>query len=71
MYDHQRIARSPVTELLQQLVKDIIVALHECVGFGEQVLEQSHPLREIDQFIDISTMDKSLYGISGSHNMLE
>jgi len=72
MHNHQRIACSPVAELLQKVVEDIIVALHERVGFGgEQVLEQSRPLQETDKFVDFSVMVKSTYGISGSRNTLE
>jgi len=57
MHDHECTAYSLVTELLQKLVEDIVVALHEGLGFeGEQVLEQPHPLKEIDQFVDISIM---------------
>jgi len=72
MHDHQRVAYSPVTELLQKLVKGVVIALDELVGFGrEQVREEPHPLKEIDQFVDISGMVKSAYGISGSRNTLE
>jgi len=74
MHDHQRIACSPVAELLQKLVEDIIIVLHERLGFGgDQVLEEPRPLKETDKFIDISAMVKSAYGISGSnsHNTLE
>jgi len=71
MHDYQRIACSPVAELLQKPVEDIDVALHACVGFGEQVLEQPRPLKETDQIINTSGMVKSPYGISGSRDMLE
>jgi len=72
MHDHQRIACIPVAELLQKLVEDIVVALHERVGFGgEQVLEQSRPLKETDKFVNINVMVTLTYGIPGSHNMLE
>jgi len=72
MHNHQRISCSPVPELLQKLVEDIVVALHKRDGFGgEQVCEQSRPLKETDKFVNISVMTKSAYGISGSHNMLE
>ena len=39
MHYYQRIACSLAVELLQKLVKGIVVALYACVGFGEQVLE--------------------------------
>ena len=72
MHDHQSIACSPVAELLQKLVEDIVVALYQRVGFeGEQVREQPRPLEETDRFIDTSVIVTSTYGISGSHNMLE
>ena len=72
MHDHQLIACNFVAELLQKLVEGIVVALHERVGFGgEQVVEQPCPLKEIDHFVDISTMVKSAYGISDCCNTLE
>jgi len=72
MHNHQRIAYSPVAELLQKVVEDIVEALHERVGFGgEQILEQPCPLKEINQFIYTSVMIKSTNGISDSHNTLE
>ena len=59
-------------ELLQKLVEDIVVALHQHVGFGgEQVLQQSRRLQETDKLVDFSVMAKSTYGNSGSHNILE
>ena len=72
MHDHQRIACSPIAELLQKLVEYIAIALHDRLCFGEnQVLEQPCPLKEIDKFIDINVMVKSAHGISGSHNTPE
>ena len=72
MHDYQRIACSPVVELLQKLVEDIIVILHERLGFGgEQVLKQPRPLKKLDKFVNTSVITKSTYEISGSHNMLE
>ena len=72
MHNHQRIACSPVAEFLQKVVEDIVILLHERVGFGrENVREEPRPLEEIDKFVDISGMVKSTYGISGFHNMLE
>ena len=57
MHDHQRIACSSVAELLQKVVEDIVVSLHECVGFGgEQVVEQPRPLKETDKFVDTCIM---------------
>jgi hypothetical protein len=71
MHDHQRIACSPVAELLQELVENIVIALHERVGFGgEQVVEQPRPLKETDKFVDVSVVVRSTYGISGPHNTL-
>ena len=72
MHDHQRIACSPVTKLLQKLVEDIVIVLHERLGFGgEQVLDQPRSLKETDKSVKISVMTKSAYRIFGSHNMLE
>jgi len=72
MHDHECIACSLVTELLQKLVEDIVVALHERVGFGgEQVLEQPRPLKEFNKFVDIRVMVKSTYGNSGFYNTHE
>ena len=72
MHNHQRIACSLVTELLQKLVEDIVIAQHERVGFGgEQVLEQPYPLKETNKFVEISVMVKSTYEMSGSRNTLE
>jgi len=69
MHDHQRIACSSVIKLLQNLVEDIVIALHGRLGFGgEQILEQPRPLKETDKFVNINVTTKSAYGISGSHN---
>ena len=58
-------------EALQKLVEDIGIVLHESLCFGgDQVLEQSRPLKETDKSI-ISVTVKSAYGISGSRNTLE
>ena len=47
MHNYQRIGCSPVAELLQKLVEDIVVAPHDRVRFGgEQVLDQPRPLQE-------------------------
>ena len=44
MHDYQRVARSLVTELLQEFVEDVVVALYAHIGFGNKILEQSRPL---------------------------
>ena len=71
MHDHQRIGCSPVAKLLQKVVEDIAIVLHERLRFGDQVLEQPRPLKETNKLIDMSDMVKSAHGISDSHNTLE
>ena len=44
MYDHQCIARRPITELLQEFIEDIVVARYALVGFRKKVLEKPRPL---------------------------
>jgi len=44
MHEHQRVARSLVTELLQELVENVVVAFYALIGFGNKILEQSRPL---------------------------
>jgi len=44
MHDDQRVARSLVTELLQEFVEDVVVAFYARIGFGNKILEQSRPL---------------------------
>ena len=70
MHDDHRSTCSPVAELLQKLVEDIIIVLHECDVVGEEILEQPHPLKETNKFVDTSVMVKSTHRISGSHNTL-
>jgi len=53
MHDYQRIACSPVPELLQKLVEDIVVALHERVRFGGEKFVSGLVLRKIP--INLST----------------
>ena len=41
MHNHQRIACGPVTELLQELVKGVVVSSHTLVGIGQnKILEK-------------------------------
>jgi hypothetical protein len=46
MHDHQRLAHSLVTELLQKFVEDVVVAFYMCIGFRNKIIEQSRPLDE-------------------------
>ena len=46
MHDHQRVARSLVTELLQKFVEDVVVALYARIGFRNKILEQPRPLHK-------------------------
>src|SRR5271168_1452474 len=55
MHDHQRVSRSPVTKLLKEFIENVVVALHESVGFRNQILEQPHPLQARDEFVCISS----------------
>jgi hypothetical protein len=55
MHDHQRVARSLVTELLQKFVEDVVVALYARIGFGNKILEQPHPLHKREELVDISS----------------
>ena len=73
MHDHQRVTRSLVTELLQEFVEDVVVALYTRISFGNKILEQSHPLHKkggvlVD--ISIANPNKCSYGISYSASTL-
>ena len=46
MHDHQRVACSLVTELLQKFVEGVVVALYTRIGPGNKILEQPRPLHE-------------------------
>ena len=49
MHNHQGIAYSPVATLPPKLVEDIVVVMHERLGFGRVwVLEKPRPLKETD-----------------------
>jgi hypothetical protein len=54
MHDHQCVARSLVTELLQQFVEDVVVALYARIGFGNKILEQPRPLHKKEKLVEIS-----------------
>ena len=56
MYDHQRIARRPITELLQEFIEDVVVAPHALVSFGNKILEEPRSLHDKDKFLDIGSI---------------
>ena len=73
MHEHQRVARSLITELLQEFVENVVVALYACIGFGNKILEQSRPLyKKREALVGISFANaKWSYGISYSASTLE
>lgn len=48
MHDHQRVSRSPVTELLQEFIEDVVVVPNTRVSFRNQILEQPRSLKEMN-----------------------
>jgi hypothetical protein len=40
MHNHQRIARGPITELLQEFIEDLVIILHMLVGIGQKIFEK-------------------------------
>ena len=74
MHDHQRVARGHITELLQEFVEDVVVALDARIRFGNKILEQPRPLhkkREVLADISFTNGNKCSYGISYSASTLE
>ena len=73
MHDHQRVARSLVTELLQEFVEDVVVALYTRICFGNKILEQPRSLYKKEELVEISfaNANKCSYGISYSASTLE
>ena len=60
MHNHQRVARSLVTELLQEFVEDVVVGLYARVGFGNKILEQPRPLHKKRDETPVSQMPTSV-----------
>jgi hypothetical protein len=73
MHDHQRVTRSFVTELLQEFIEDVVVALYARIGFGNKILEQPRPLYKKEELVEVSftNVNKHSYGISYSASTLE
>ena len=73
MHEHQHVACSLVMELLQEFVKDVVVALYARIGFRNKNFEQPHPLYKkgrINQH-QFHNVNKCSYRISYSVNTLE
>jgi len=66
MHNHQRIACGPVTELLQEFIKGVVVSSHTPVGIGQdKILEKPGSLgQEINPFNVNSRNSKPTYEIS-------